>query len=629
MKSADSLLGYAATDDLAFQGLKPPGRGYFKTLKVLAFVLLAVLSIWVFQILTGLGVTGLTHPVGWGVYIINFVFWVGIAHSGTLISAILHLVRSKWRDAVCRPAEAMTVFAVLTAGLFPLIDLGRLWVFYYLLPYPSERQLWPNFDSPLVWDACAVLTYLTVSVIFFYVGMIPDLASARDRFEDSMGPDHPRTRLYRALSLGWAGAGSQWRHYDRGYLYFAALATPLVVSVHSVVSWDFAVSLLPGWHSTLFAPYFVAGAIHSGLAMVLTLTIPMRRLLGLKPIITDNHLEAVAKTMLVTTVIVAYAYLIEPYIAWYSGNRFEQQFAWWRMTGWMAPTYWMLTVLNVLVPLSFFFRRVRRNVPALFTISILVNIGMWLERYFIVVGSTSHDFMPHNWAPYHISLVEISISLGAFCFFFFWFLLFARLLPTVATSELKELLAEQQEHRHQLPIPVQRHCRIARSRSGILGIFSQPDALLDGVRRFNGSPFNRVEVFSPVKIGEVDRILGLPHGPVRYWTLTGAVLGCLGGFALAIGTAQVNSLITGGKHPVSLIPYCVTAFEGAILLGTLANLAGLIVHARLGRRALPSAYDRRFSRDRFGLLVACNPGDYEAVKREMVEALAEEVHTLE
>jgi molybdopterin-containing oxidoreductase family membrane subunit len=305
---------------------KTPISIYYFFLVFLALVIGWGLFCWIYQVRKGMGATGLNHPVGWGVYITNFVFWVGIAHSGTLISAILYLVRARFRDAVSRASEAMTIFAIMTAGLFPLIHLGRLWVFYFIIPYPNQRDIWPNFLSPLVWDFVAVSTYFTVSLIFWYVGMIPDLASGRDRFTRILGTRHIKTRFYKALSLGWSGSESEWRHYERSYLFFAALATPLVISVHSVVSWDFAMGLLPGWHETIFAPYFVAGAIHSGLAMVLSLLIPLRKIFRLEKLMTIKHFDMVARTMLVTGGILGYTYIIEPALAFYSGNPFPDEF---------------------------------------------------------------------------------------------------------------------------------------------------------------------------------------------------------------------------------------------------------------------------------------------------------------
>lgn len=604
-----SEISYSDINDDVLAAMRPPAPLYYVVLGLLGAGIAAFFLTWLYQVKTGMGVAGISHPVGWGVYIVNFVFWVGIAHSGTLISAILHLLRSKWRQAVSRPAEAMTVFAVLTAGLFPLIHLGRFWVFYYILPYPSQRQLWPNFTSPLVWDVCAVFTYLTVSVIFFYVGLIPDLAAARDHSATTWGEDHPRTRFYRRLSLGWYGAASQWRHYGRAYLFFAALATPLVVSVHSVVSWDFAMGILPGWHTTIFPPYFVAGAIHSGLAMVLTLMIPMRRLLHLERLVTMQHFDAIARTLVVTTAIVAYAYGVEPFIAWYTGG-IDAQFAAWQRSGAMAWAYWSLIPLNVLFPALFMFPAVRRNIRLLFIISILVNVGMWLERYSIITSATSHDFLPHNWGFYAPTWVEVTITAGSFCWFMFWFLVYSKTLPVVPSSELKELVAEEQaDGRHEVP-PLQPVGRTARAPQGVLAVYARVDALLDALWQVKAAGIERLEVFAPVKVGEINRILGHPRGPVRFWTLTGALLGLTGGFALCLWSASVNGLIVGGKPVNAYIPFCIVGFEGTILLGTLANLTGLIVHARLGRRStdLPAAYDRRFSQTRFGIYIPCGPG---------------------
>jgi molybdopterin-containing oxidoreductase family membrane subunit len=303
---------------------------------------------WAYQIAYGLGVTGQSVPVMWGTYLVNFVFWVGIAHSGTLISAILHLFRAKWRNPIARAAETMTVFAVCVAGLFPFIHLGRVWMVYYILPYPNERTLWPNFQSPLVFDVVAISTYLIVSSLFWYTGMLPDLATVRDRATGL------RKQVFHILSLGWTGRYEQWRHYTRAYLFFAALATPLVISVHSVVSWDFALGIVPGWHSTIFAPYFVAGAIHSGLAMVLTLMIPMRKIFRYEDFITKDILDNIAKTIVLTGLIVGYAYGIEHFLAWYSHNAVEQESFRWRAAGPYSVQFWIMVICNTVVPLFFF-----------------------------------------------------------------------------------------------------------------------------------------------------------------------------------------------------------------------------------------------------------------------------------
>ena len=412
--------------------LRSTSKTYWLVVAGLAVAIAWGAFCWAYQICRGMGVIGVTHPIGWGTYITNFVFWIGIGHAGTLISAILYLFRVRWRTAIYRSAEAMTVFAVMTAGLFPLIHLGRVWVFWFILPYPNQRHLWPNFQSPLVWDVVAVTTYLVISVIFWYAGMIPDLAAVRDSTEGR------RHRIYRLLALGWTGEHDQWRHYLRGYMCLAALATPLVISVHSVVSWDFALSLLPGWHTTIFAPYFVAGAIHSGLAMVILLLIPMRRLLKLEHIIRIAHLEQAALLMILTGSILLYAYVVEVFIAWYSADVFERQFSVWRMTGALSWAYWTMVLCNGIAPFGFFFKALRTRIVPLFLIAFLVTAGMWLERFVIIIGSTAHDFMPTNWAVYRPTWVEISVGIASLCWFLFWFLLFAKHLPTVSIVESKE-----------------------------------------------------------------------------------------------------------------------------------------------------------------------------------------------
>jgi len=618
-------LRYGAINDDVLNAMEKPRAPYFFAIAFLALLIGWAALCWTYQTQLGMGVTGLNRPVGWAVYITNFVFWVGIAHSGTLISAILYLLRANWRDAVSRSAEAMTIFAVMTAGLFPLVHLGRLWVFYYIIPYPSQRQLWPNFVSPLVWDVCAVGTYFTVSLIFWSVGMIPDLAAARDRYEDTLGPDSLRARIYRVLALGWSGAGSQWRHYGRSYLFFAALATPLVISVHSVVSWDFAMSLLPGWHSAIFPPYFVAGAIHSGLAMVLTLLIPMRKLLHLERLIEPYHFEMLAKTIILTATIVGYAYGVEAFIAWYSGDRVEWQFHQWRTLGPAAWMYWLCVVCNVLIPWLFVFQKVRRSIVGLFVISLLVNVGMWFERLMIIFTSLAHDFLPHNWGSYLPTWVELSITLGSFAFFFLWFFGFTKVLPTVPLSELKEKVAD-----HEIEAPGCCDTRIRQKidsgHPNVLAVFSNAGRLVEAAKIACDAGYRQMETFSPVKLEKLPAVLRQPKSPVRLFTLAGALAGLFGGFWLAIGTANVNSLIVGGKPPVSLIPFCVIGFEGTILLGSLADLLGLVLCARLYRRKTAPYYDRRFSRDKFGLLIGCKADQVTRLRELLEPADPEEIH---
>ena len=429
-----SDLTYSQVDRDILRAMQAPGRLYyvvfFANLLVLAWGIFA----WQYTIYRGLGVWGLTHPVMWAMDITNFVFWVGIAHSGTLISAILYLFRVRWRASVYRTAEAVTVFALLTAGLFPLIHLGRPWFFYWLLPYPQGGGLWVNFRSPLVWDVFAVMTYMIISVLFFFTGLVPDVAVVRNR---TTGWRH---RFYAFLAQGWQGTDRQWRHYKAAYLFLAALATPLVVSVHSVVSWDFAQSVVAGWHSTIFAPYFVAGAIHSGLAMVITLLIPLRRIFRLDTYLTQTHLENLAKLIILTGLIVGYAYVVETYIAWYSNNVPEWQRFVYQVTGEYAVLFWIMILFNSLVPLLFFVKRIRTSTPWLLGISILINIGMWCERFVIIVTGLAHEYDPYSWGLFIPTWVDISITLGAFAWFFFWFLLFAKFLPVISIVEVKEEL---------------------------------------------------------------------------------------------------------------------------------------------------------------------------------------------
>ncbi len=428
-----SRLSFAEIDQTVLNTLKPASRGYWITVGLLFTGILIGAGSWGYQIVIGLGVAGMNNPVAWGTYLINFVFWVGIAHSGTLISAILHLFRAGWRNPIARAAETMTVFAVCIAGLFPFIHLGRVWMVFYMLPVPNQRNLWQNFQSPLMFDVVAISTYLLVSSLFWFTGMLPDLAIIRDRSEGN------RKKIFTILSLGWTGAHEQWRHYTRAYLFFAALATPLVISVHSVVSWDFALGVVPGWHTTIFAPYFVAGAIHSGLAMVMVLMIPIRRIFKYEKIITIAVLENVAKTIIFTGLIVGFAYGTEFFMAWYSRNPMEMEIFRYRPTGDYAAGFWIMVVCNTLIPLLFFFKRIRTSLFYLFGISILVNIGMWYERFVIIISSVSHDFIPHAWGVYTPTIVEFGIMLGSFSLFFFLFVLFIKHMPSVSMTEMKEM----------------------------------------------------------------------------------------------------------------------------------------------------------------------------------------------
>jgi len=429
-----SQLTFETINTTVLDTLSRPGKAYWCIISLLFCGAIMGASCWAYQIFVGVGVAGMNTPVHWGTYLINFVFWVGIAHSGTLISAILFLFRANWRNPIARAAETMTVFAVCIAGLFPFIHLGRVWLVFYMLPIPNQRTLWPNFQSPLIFDVIAISTYLTVSSLFWYTGLLPDLAIIRDR---SQGV---RKKIFKVLSLGWSGRTGQWMNYSRAYLLFAGLATPLVISVHSVVSWDFALSVIPGWHTTIFAPYFVAGAIHSGLAMVLTLSIPLRKILKYEALITMDVLESIAKTIVFTGIIVGFSYATEVFIAWYSHNSIEMETFWWRAFGHYAPEYWIMVICNTVIPLLYLSKKIRTHVIPLFIISLFVNIGMWYERFVIIAGSVAHDFLPNAWGHYSPTWVEGGIMVGAFCLFFFLFLLFVKHLPSVSMTEMKEMI---------------------------------------------------------------------------------------------------------------------------------------------------------------------------------------------
>jgi Ni/Fe-hydrogenase subunit HybB-like protein len=410
-----------------------------------AFTLLMLMmyaSGWL--LLNGVGVWGNNIPVAWAFDIINFVWWIGIGHAGTLISAVLLLFRQTWRTSINRFAEAMTLFAVACAGLYPILHLGRPWVFYWLMPYPNTFGLWPQFRSPLIWDVFAVSTYATVSLLFWYVGLIPDLASMRDRAKSKFAQV-----TYGILAMGWRGSAVHWQRYQTAYLLLAGLATPLVVSVHTIVGLDFAVSVVPGWHVTLFPPYFVAGAIFSGFAMVMTLAIPLRIVYGLEDFITMRHLGNMAKVMLATGLMVAYGYLMEIFFSWYSANEFEWYVTTNRALGPYAWSYWSLILCNILVPQLLWFRAVRRSVPMLFVISIIVNIGMWLERFVIIVISLHRDYLPSSWEMYYPTFYDFAQFIGSIGLFLTLLFLFIRFLPVISIFELRELVHETNEGHHE------------------------------------------------------------------------------------------------------------------------------------------------------------------------------------
>ncbi len=440
--AAPVLIGRPSDEALTTQLLEPMWRGYTRRF-VLALLVTAVGTLWLlfaagYTVVRGIGVWGNNIPVAWAFGITNFVWWIGIGHAGTFISAILLLLEQRWRTSINRFAEAMTLFAVMQAGLFPLLHLGRPWFAYWLIPYPATMRVWPQWKSALPWDAAAVSTYFTVSLLFWYLGLIPDLASLRDR-----APDRARRILYGIFALGWRGSARHYRHYRLAYGLLAGLCTPLVVSVHSIVSSDFAIAQLPGWHSTIFPPYFVAGAIFSGFAMVVTLLIPIRRFFHLENVLTKRHLENCAKLLLVTGWIVFYAYILEFFLAWYSGDTYEQYTHWHALLGGPnAWVFWLTLVCNCVVPQVLWSQTARTSEAILLVVAILINVGMWGERFSIIVLSLQRDFLTSSWRIYGPTWVDWSILFGTISFFSFLFLLFLRFVPFIPLSEVKELKSE-------------------------------------------------------------------------------------------------------------------------------------------------------------------------------------------
>jgi Ni/Fe-hydrogenase subunit HybB-like protein len=407
--------------------------GFAISFALFQLMLLAITNL----VFVGIGLWGINVPVAWGIDILNFVWWIGIGHAGTLISAILLLLRQKWRTSINRFAEAMTLFAVAQAGMYPIFHLGRPWLMYWLFPYPNTMGIWPQFRSPLMWDVFAVSTYATVSAMFWFVGLIPDFATLRDRARSK-----PFQMIYGMLAMGWRGSARHWHRYETAYLLLAGLATPLVLSVHTIVSFDFAVGIIPGWHSTVFPPYFVAGAIYAGFAMVLLLTIPLRRFYGLEGFITMRHMHNMAKVMLATGLIVGYGYIMEAFFGWYSGNRYERYMIWNRMHGPYAQYYWTLIFCNIITPQFLWSKKIRSNLIALWIISLIVSIGMWLERFVIVVTSLHRDFLPTSWGMYQPTQWDWAMFVGTIGFFLTLLFLFIRFLPMISIFEMRTILPE-------------------------------------------------------------------------------------------------------------------------------------------------------------------------------------------
>ncbi len=595
----------------------PFGWWLFFGVSLLALQGLAIGVPWL--VWEGIGVWGLNVPIGWAWDITNFVFWVGIGHAGTLISAILLLFRQKWRTSINRAAEAMTIFAVLCALLYPTIHVGRIWVIYWVFPLPNQMDTWPNFRSPLLWDVFAVSIYGTVSVIFWYTGLIPDLATIRDRAKTRL-----KRWIYGALALGWRGSQRHWDHYEIAYLVLAGLSTPLVLSVHSIVSMDFAVSQLPGWHTTIFPPYFVAGAIFSGFAMVVTLMVVCRWAFGLQQIITLRHFDYMAKIILVTGCMVGYAYATEFFTAWYSGNRYEFEMFFNRAFGDYAWAYWTMVTCNVLSPQLLWFSRVRKSIAAMFVVSILVNIGMWFERFVIIVTSLHHDFLPASWDYFRPTIWDFATLVGGFGLFFTLFCLFVRFVPMVATAEVKTVLPQANPH-GALPAVAEEPVEPAALPSPpggdprthvLLAEFRNPPTLYKGCEALRDAGFTRWDAHTPFPVHGLSKAMGLRRSKLPWIVLVMGLAGAAGGFALQAWVhTKAAPLVISGKPLLAWQAYVPVTFELGILFGALGAFLGMLHLNRLPRHHHPVFDSQRFDRasdDRFFVSVDAQDPRFEA-----------------
>ena len=589
----------------------------------IGFVLLMVFFFAVGQLfLRGVGIWGINQPVGWGFDITNLVWWIGIGHAGTLISAILFLFRQEWRTSINRFAEAMTLFAVSCALLFPVLHLGRPWLAYWIFPYPNTFDLWPQFRSPLVWDAFAISTYALVSLMFWFVGLIPDLAAMRDKAENRW-----LRYIYGLLALGWRGAAHHWQRYDTAYMLLAALATPLVVSVHSVVSFDFAVGVIPGWHSTVFPPYFVAGAIFSGFAMVMTLLIPLRKIYKFEDFITQQHLENMAKVMLATCLFVAYGYLTEGFTAWYSGSGVERFWLFNRSFGPYWWSFWALMLCNILVPQALWSGWVRSKPVLLFIIALIVNAGMWLERYVIIVVSLHRDYLPSSWGMYSGTIWDWATFIGTIGLFLTLIFLFIRVLPMISIFEMRHLLAET--HKHAGTSPVAEAVAVETATPtlapdpdaplyGLMAEFADPETLLAKAQATYAAGYRRLSAYSPFAIAELPAAIGLRPSRLGWLVLVGGIVGAVVGFGMQYYAAVIDYPWNIGGRPLNSWPsFIILTFEMTILFA-----AGSAVLGMLLRNGLPRPYHAVFnaprfkfaSQDRFFLCVEADDPKFDLVQ---------------
>ncbi len=613
------------TDRVLAPVLRRPGLGWIGGAGM-AFSLVLLMATSVAWLLAyGVGVWGLDIPVAWGFAIVNFIWWVGIGHAGTLISAILLLVRKRWRTSINRFAEAMTLFAVAQAGLFPLLHLGRIWKFYFLFPYPDTLGVWPQWRSPLIWDMIAVLTYGTVSFLFWYVGLLPDLATLRDGAVVRW-----KRKIAGVFALGWRGSAAHWHRHQTLYLLLAGIATPLVVSVHSIVSLDFAVSILPGWHTTVFPPYWVAGAIYSGFAMVLTLTIPLRRAFHLKDLITARHLDNLAKMLLLFGLIVAYGYLMETFTAFFSGDPFERATMIDRATGTYAAMFWVMIACNVVLVQALWFRAVRRRPVVLFVISLLCNLGIWSDHYTVVVSTLHHDYMPSAWGSYLPTFWDWGLLLGSIGFFTLLFLLFVKLVPAMAMYELKELSHEEGLDGGAPGVPRQGGAgEEVAELHGVAAEFDRPEPLLVAVRAMRRHGFRRMDAYTPWPVAGMADALGLRRFPLPALMLLGGLGGGAAAFLMMWYSAVIDYPWNIGGRPFDSWPaFIPVTFELTILGAAVVGVVSMLLLNRLPQPYHPMfnlAGFARASRDRFFLCIETDDPRFE---RHEVKRLLEDLGPL-
>jgi Ni/Fe-hydrogenase subunit HybB-like protein len=617
------------SDHIGDAVLKGPGGRWW----TVAIVITSALTLLFFGSIgylfaEGVGIWGLNVPVVWAYDITNYVWWIAIAMSGTFISAALHLTHQEWGISISRFAEAMTIFALAIAGMFPIIHLGRPWFFYWLAPYPNVMSLWPQWRSPLVWDFFAILAYLLLSLMFWYMGLLPDIATLRDRARSGFG-----RVFYGLLALGWRGEAHHWQERSRTHLLLAGMAVPLVVSVHSVVGLDFATGNTPGWHSTIFPPFFVAGAMFSGFAMAMTIAVLLRRAFRLEEFITDGHLDKLAKLILAMGLILAYSYLMEVFMAWYGGNRYEEYTALNRMRGPYAPVYWSLILCVVVIPQALWFRRVRRSPWTLFGISLVINVGMWLERFMLIVTSLHRDFLPSAWGMFYPTVWDWAILFGSIGFFAWMFLLFIRILPAISMSDMRELLARRGgplPEGNAVATPAAPEALFAGTGGqhlhGLVAEFADGAALLQAARSAHGEGYRRMEACSPMAVAGLDEALGRRGGRSSLLALAGGLIGGLSALGLQwYSVTHAYPINVGARTPIwpGLVP---STFEMTLLGAALFVFFGMLREIRLPRLNHP-LFDlpefARVSRDRFFLCIEAADPQFDAIRtRYFLERLA-------